>query len=60
MPEEKGNFMLPPLMKVCGIGKKGLWSIADGLTTMDMGSGCNNEWRHRLVMVKQSWHLPCL
>ena len=60
MPEEKGNFMLPPLMKVCGIGKKGFWAIANGLTTMDMGSRCNNEWHHRLVMVKQSWHLPCL
>lgn len=56
-PDGTGNFMMPPLLKVCGIGKKGFWSIVDGLTGMDMGSRCNHEWRHKLAIIKQSWKL---
>ena len=52
-PLEGFDFMWAPLLRVCGIGKKGFWSVANGLTRMDMGNRCNEEWRNRLVMVKQ-------
>ena len=45
--------MVPPLLRVCGIGKKGFWSVVNGLTDMDMGNRCNEEWRKKLLMVKQ-------
>ena len=52
-PLEGFDFMWAPLLRVCGIGKKGFWSVANGLTRMDMGNRCNEEWRNRLVMVKR-------
>jgi len=53
-PAEGGEYASPPLLKVCGIGVKGFWSVVNGLTNMDMGSRCNEEWRRRLVMVKRN------
>jgi hypothetical protein len=54
-PVKTGNFMMPPLLRVCGIGKKGFWSVANGLTNMDLGSRCNEEWLHILIKVKRNW-----
>jgi len=54
-PEENGDFKSPPLLGVCGIGKKGFWSVVNGLTSVDQGSRCNGEWRKRLVKVKRNW-----
>ena len=54
-PEEKGDFRSPPLLRVCGIGKKGFWSVVNGLTNMDQGKRCNEEWRTRLIKVKRNW-----
>ena len=53
-PAEGGEYASPPLLKVCGIGVKGFWSVVNGLTNLDMGSRCNEEWRRRLVMVKRN------
>jgi hypothetical protein len=51
---EGRDFMMPPLWRVCGIGKKGFWSVANGLTIMDLGNRCNEEWRsNRLPKVKR-------
>jgi hypothetical protein len=47
------DFMVPPLLRVRGIGSRGFWSVANGLTDMDLGSQCNDEWQERLVKVKQ-------
>jgi hypothetical protein len=41
------------LLKVYGIGRKGFWSVVNGLTSMDLGKQCNEEWRTKLVKVKQ-------
>ena len=38
---------------VYGVGKKGFWSVVNGLTGMDLGNRCNEEWQWRLVKVKQ-------
>jgi len=54
-PEENGDFKSPPLLGVCGIGKKGFWSVVNGLTNMDQGKRCNEEWRPRLIKVKRNW-----
>ena len=54
IPEEPGDFSLPPLCRVYGIGKKGFWSVANGLTNMDMGNRGNEAWHNRLVKVKQN------
>ena len=55
-PVEGRDYMMPPLLRVCGIGKKGFWSVANGLTNMDLGSRCNEEWRgNRLPKVKRNW-----
>jgi hypothetical protein len=50
---EKRDPMLPPLLKVCGVGKKGFWSVVNGLTGMDLGRRCNEEWKQRLIKIKQ-------
>ncbi|MCX6922564.1 MAG: hypothetical protein NT154_05015 [Verrucomicrobia bacterium] len=52
-PVEGLDFMMSPLLRVRGVGKKGFWSVANGLTGMDMGSRCNEEWRKKLLIVKQ-------
>jgi hypothetical protein len=52
-PVEGFDFMMPPLLRVYGIGKKGFWSAVDGLTALDMGSRCNQEWQWRLLKLKQ-------
>ena len=54
-PVEGGEFMVRPLLRVCGIGKKGFWSVANGLTNMDLGGRCNEEWRNRLSKVRRDW-----
>ena len=38
---------------VYGVGKKGCWSVVNGLTDLDVGHQCNEEWQKRLVKVKQ-------
>jgi hypothetical protein len=52
-PVEGRDYMMPPLLRVCGIGKKGFWSVANGLTNMDLGSRCNEQWRIRLSEVRR-------
>ena len=51
------------LLRVRGIGKKGFWCLVNGLTNMDLGNRCNEDWRKTLVMVKQNWKItgatPC-
>ena len=50
-PVEKLDFMMSPLLRVYGLGKKGFWSVVKGLTDLDMGTHCNQEWQARLVKV---------
>ena len=52
-PVEGLDFMMSPLYRVRGIGKKGFWSVVNGSTGMDLGRQCNQEWQRRLVKVKQ-------
>jgi hypothetical protein len=52
---DKWGFSSPPLLKVYGIGRKGFWSVVNGLTSLDLGNQCNDEWRTKLVKVKQRW-----
>jgi len=52
-PVEGSDFTMAPLLRVYGIGKKGFWSVVNGLTNMDLGKRCNQEWRERLAKVKQ-------
>lgn len=54
---DKWGFTSPPLLKVYGIGKIGFWSVANGLTNLDLGNQCNDEWRTKLVKVKQWWRI---
>jgi hypothetical protein len=57
-PMDREEFMAPPLLKVSGIGRKGFWSVANGLTNIDLGSRCNEEWRsNRLPKVKWNWRI---
>jgi hypothetical protein len=42
------DFMMPSLLRIYGIGKKGFWAVVDGLTAMDLGAKCNGEWQIRL------------
>ena len=51
------DFMMSPLLRVYGVGKKGFWSVVKGLTDLDMGSRCNEEWQKRLVKVMIK-HVP--
>jgi len=57
VPVEGLDFMMPPLMLVRGVGKIGLWLVVNGLTKLDLGERCNEEWRKRLEVAKQSWRV---
>ena len=50
-PVEGLDFMMSPMLRVYGVGKKGFWSVVNGLTDLDMGTECNQEWQKRLVKV---------
>jgi hypothetical protein len=52
-PVEGLDFMMSPLLRVYGVGLKGFWSVVNGLTSMDRGDRCNEEWQKRLLKVKQ-------
>jgi hypothetical protein len=54
-PVEGCDFMMPSLLRIRGVGKKGFWSVANGLTSMDLGSRCNGDWQKRLATMKQQW-----
>lgn len=56
-PVEGLDFMMSALLRVYGLGKKGFWSVVKGLTDLDMGTRCNQEWQARLVKVMIK-HLP--
>ena len=56
-PVEGPDFMMSPLLRVYGVGKKGFWFVVNGLTGMDLGGRCNEEWRKRLVRVMIK-HIP--
>jgi hypothetical protein len=43
-PMDRWGFKTPPLWRVNGIGRKGFWSVVNGLTNMDLGNRCNEEW----------------
>jgi hypothetical protein len=55
VPEEQGIYSFIPLLKVYGIGKKGFRSMVNGLTSMDMGPRCNEQWRKTLVEILRNW-----
>ena len=42
-PVEGLDFMMSPLLRVYGVGKKGFWCVVNGLTGMDMGNRCNED-----------------
>jgi hypothetical protein len=52
-PVERLDLMMSSLWWVRGVGKIGFWSVVNGLTGMDLGDRCNEEWRKILVKVKQ-------
>jgi hypothetical protein len=54
VPDENTGFAFCPLLRVRGIGKKGFWSVVDGLTKTDLGTRCNEEWRQRLTKLHRS------
>lgn len=55
VPEDQGNFSFRPLLKIYGIGKKGFRSMVNGLTSMDLGPRCNDQWRKTLVEILHNW-----
>ena len=55
MPVQGRDFMMPPLLMVRGVGRKGFWSVVNGLTKLELGERCSEEWRKRLEMVKRNW-----
>jgi len=48
-PPDRYGWIAPALLRICGIGKYGFWSVVNGLTDMDLGNRCNEEWRKRLL-----------
>jgi hypothetical protein len=52
-PIEGRDWMSPALLRVWGVGKKGFWSVVNGLTHVHWGDRCNQQWQTRLVKVKQ-------
>lgn len=56
-PVEGLDFMMSPLLRVYGLGKKGFWCVVKGLTDLDMGTRRSQEWQTRLVKVMIK-HMP--
>lgn len=56
-PVEGRDFMMAPMLRVYGLGRKGFWSVVKGLTDLDKGTRCNQEWQTRLVKVMIK-HVP--
>lgn len=52
-PVEGMDFMMSPLLRVRGVGKKGFWSVVNGLTRMNLGRCCDEAWQTTLAKVKQ-------
>jgi hypothetical protein len=50
-PVEGLDFMMSPLLRVYGVGKKGYRNVVNGLTDLNLGDRCNQEWQKRLVKV---------
>ena len=58
IPEEdrtRGEGFCPPLLKVRYVGKIGFWSVANRLTSLDLGRRFSNEWERRLVRLREEW-----
>ena len=52
-PLATGGYRSPTLLRVRGIGRKGLWSVIRSLASLDLGRRCNEEWRTRLVIAEE-------
>jgi hypothetical protein len=54
-PVDDSSFVFSPLLRVKGVGKIGYWAVVNGLTEMDLGKRCNEEWEKRLKKVKETY-----
>ena len=54
------TFASTPMLGIRGIGRFGYHSVIAELTEMDLGPGCNEEWRGRLIKLKRHWNIPSL
>ncbi len=52
-PPDRYGWRTPALLRIYGIGKYGFGCVVKGLTGMDLGSRCNEEWQKRLLEVKR-------
>jgi hypothetical protein len=52
-PDPMGNASCPPLLSVCGIGRKGFWSVINALTDAGLGPRSSEEWHARLDRVSR-------
>jgi len=59
-PPDKWGFRWSALLKVYGVGKYGFRSFVNGLTSMDMGDRCNEEWKEKLAKLKEEWGIGML
>jgi hypothetical protein len=51
------GLMMPPLLRVDGLGKQGFWSVVKELAGLDMGIRSNQEWQALLVKLFLK-HMP--
>jgi hypothetical protein len=56
-PADLNGFTTPTLLRVSGIGKRGFWSVVNGLTDMGLGPQCNGEWLCLLAQEKRRWRI---
>ncbi len=52
-PADRWGWRAPALLRIYGIGKYGFGCVVKGLTNMDLGRRCDEEWQKRLVEVKR-------
>jgi hypothetical protein len=46
------HFQNARLLGVHGVGKKGYWSVVDGLTRLNLGTACNEAWEAKLTKIR--------
>ena len=52
-PPDRYGWRAPALLRIYGIGKYGLACVVNGLTHLDLGRRCEEEWRERLAKVEE-------
>ena len=50
--DSRPGYLITPLLSLRYVGTRGIWSVVNGLTKVNLGERCNQEWKQRLERLK--------